>query len=126
MKLWLNLSLVITLALFAVHEMDAMTHAEWRLLPVLSGLPEDVGRDGFVLLHIPLFAGVFWAVFLSPWKRLSAQIVSGLTIVHAIVHFLLSDHPLYTFVAPIETITVYGAALSSAAYLAISFLETSE
>lgn len=126
MKLWLNLSLVITLALFAVHEMDAMTHAEWRLLPVLSDLPDETARNWFVLLHIPLFAGVFWAVFLASWRRLAAQIVSGLIIVHAIVHFLLSGHQLYTFIAPIETVTVYGAALSSAIYIAISFLETSE
>ena len=126
MKLWLNLSLVVTLALFAVHEMDAMTHAEWRLLPVLSGLPDEIARDTFVLLHIPLFVGVFWALFLASWKQMAARIVSGLLIAHAIVHFLLSGHRFYTFVAPIETVTVYGAALSSAIYLALSFLETSE
>lgn len=126
MKPWLNLSLVITLALFAVHEMDAMTHAEWRLLPVLSGMDENSARDVFVLLHIPLFVGAFWAVFFATWKRRAAQILSGLTILHAIVHFLLSGHTLYTFVAPIETITVYGAALSAAIYFALSFTETSE
>ena len=126
MKQWLNLSLVVTLALFAVHEMDAMTHAEWRLLPVLSGMDDESARDWFVLLHIPLFIAAFWMVFLAPWKRLAGQVLSGLTIVHAIVHFLLSDHQLYTFLPPIETITVYGAALSSAVYLLLSFLETSE
>lgn len=126
MKPWLNLSLVITLALFAVHEMDAMTHAEWRLLPVLNGLPDAAARDWFVLLHIPLFAGAFWMVFYSAWKRRAAQVLSGLTIVHAIAHFLLSGHQLYTFVAPIETITVYGAALSSLVYLTLSFMEPSE
>jgi hypothetical protein len=122
----LNLSLVITLALFAVHEMDAITHAEWRLLPILSGMQEQAAREMFVLLHIPLFAGAFWAVFFASWKRMAAQVLSGLTILHAIVHFLLSGHALYTFAAPIETITVYGAALSAAVYLGISFRESSE
>ena len=126
MKFWLNLSLVITLALFAVHEMDAMTHAEWRLLPVLSGMDEKAARDVFVLLHIPLFVGAFWAVFFASWKRVGAQVLSGLTILHAIVHFVMSGHELYTFAAPIETITVYGAALSAAVYLGVSFTETSE
>ena len=126
MKFWLNLSLVITLALFAVHEMDAMTHAEWRLLPVLSGMDEKAAREVFVLLHIPLFVGAFWAAFFASWKRVAAQILSGLTILHAIVHFLLSSHELYTFAAPIETITVYGAALSAAVYLGVSFKESSE
>lgn len=126
MKHGLNLSLVITLALFAVHEMDAITHAEWRLLPILSGMQEQAAREMFVLLHIPLFAGAFWAVFFASWKRMAAQVLSGLTILHAIVHFLLSGHALYTFAAPIETITVYGAALSAAVYLGISFRESSE
>lgn len=126
MKQWLNLSLVITLALFAVHEMDAMTHAEWRLLPVLSGMPDAAARDWFVLLHVPLFAGIFWAIFFSGWKRRAAQLLSGLTITHAIAHLLLSGHKHYTFVPPIETITVYGTALSAAAFLSLSFLETSE
>lgn len=126
MKPWLNLSLVITLALFAVHEMDAMTHAEWRMLPVLSGLDDDTARSAFVLSHIPLFVGAFWAVFLASWKRLAAQILSGLIIVHAIVHFLLSGLALYTFVGPIETLTVYGAAVSAAVYIALSIMETSE
>ena len=126
MKPWLNLSLVITLALFAVHEMDAMTHAEWRLLPILSGMEDGAAREAFVLLHIPLFIGVFWIAFFASWKRVGAQILSGLTILHAIVHFLLSGHELYTFAAPVETLTVYGAALSAAAYLGLSFMETSE
>ncbi|MBO6688273.1 MAG: hypothetical protein JJ931_04655 [Henriciella sp.] len=126
MKLWLNMSLVITLALFATHEMDAITHAEWKLLPILSGMEDALARNVFVLLHIPLFAGAFWAVFLAPWRRRAAQILSALTVLHAIVHFALSDHALYTFTAPVETITVYGAAVSAAAYLFLSKKETSE
>lgn len=126
MKLWLNLSLVITLALFSVHEMDAMTHAEWRLLPGLSGMEEQSARQVFVLLHIPLFVGVFWAVFIASWKRVAARILSGLTVLHAIVHFMMSGHELYTFAAPIEAVTVYGAAVSAVVYLGLSFMETSE
>ena len=126
MKPWLNLSLVTTIALFCVHEMDAMTHAEWRLLPGLSGMADDAARTTFLLLHIPLFVGVFWAVFLASWKRVAARIMAGLTLVHAIVHFLLSGHELYTFSAPIETITVYAAALTAAIYLGLSIMEPSE
>lgn len=126
MKVWLHASLTLTVALLATHEMDAMTHAEWRLLPGLSSLEEDAARELFVVLHIPLFAGILAAVYLAPWKRLAARVLCALTIVHAIAHWLLSASPLYTFTAPIETLTVYGAALSSIAYLGLSFLETSE
>ena len=126
MKLWLNLSLVLAVSLFAVHEMDAMTHAEWRLLPILGGLEDGAARDAFVLLHIPLYVGLFWALFYASWKVLAGRILSVAAIAHATAHFLLSGHDLYTFVAPIETITVYGAALAGASYIAISFRGPSE
>lgn len=126
MKALLNLSLLVTIALLAVHEMDAMTHAEWRLLPGLNGLDDATGREVFVLLHIPLYVGLFWALFYASWKQRAGQVFCALVLVHAIAHFLLSGHQLYTFVAPIETITVYGAALSAAVYLGLSFRKRSE
>jgi hypothetical protein len=42
------------------HELDAMTQAEWRLLFILSSLPEVIAEVVFVLLHIPLVAGLLW------------------------------------------------------------------
>lgn len=126
MKPWLNLSLVLTVSLFAVHEMDAMTHAEWRLLPILCGMEDAAARDAFVLLHIPLLAGIFWALFYASWKVLAGRIFALAAIAHATAHFLLSGHQLYTFVAPIETLTVYGTALTGAIYLALSFRGHSE
>lgn len=126
MNALLNLSLLVTVALLAVHEMDAMTHAEWRLLPGLGELDDATGRDVFVLLHIPLYIGLFWALFYASWKQRAGQVFCGLILVHAIAHFLLSGHQLYTFVAPIETITVYGAALSAAVNLGLSFRKRSK
>ena len=126
MKQALNLSLIVAVSLLSVHEMDAMTHAEWRLLPVLSGLEEGSARETFVLLHIPIYIGLFWALFVSPWKQLAGRIFCFVVIAHAIAHLLLSGHHLYTFDAPIETITVYGAALAGLVYLGLSFKGISE
>ena len=125
MKIALNLSLIVAVSLLSVHEMDAMTHAEWRLLPVLSGMEEDAARETFVLLHVPLYIGVFWALFVSSWRLLAGRIFSLAIIAHATAHFLLSGHDLYTFAAPIETLTVYGAALAGLIYLGLSFKGTS-
>ncbi|MHA7901068.1 MAG: DUF6713 family protein [Henriciella sp.] len=124
MKPWLNLSLITGLALLSVHEMDAMTHAEWRLLPILSGMEETAAREAFVWLHIPLYIGLFWALFFAAWRELAARVFSLAILAHAIVHFVLSGHSLYTFEAPIETVTVYGAGLSGLIYLGLSFLGT--
>lgn len=125
MKTALNLSLIVAVSLLSVHEMDAMTHAEWRLLPVLSGMEEDAARETFVLLHVPLYIGVFWALFVSSWRLLAGRIFSLAIIAHATAHFLLSGHDLYTFAAPIETLTFYGAALAGLIYLGLSFKGTS-
>ena len=126
MKTVLNLSLVLAVALLAVHEMDAMTHAEWALLPILSGLSDAVGRDVFILLHIPLYIGLFWALFFAAWKAIAARVYCGVLVIHAIVHFLMSGHELYSFSAPIETITVYGAAIAGLIYLGLSVRVASE
>ena len=40
------------------HELDAMTSYEWRLIPILRSLPEALGMTAFVIIHIPLFAGI--------------------------------------------------------------------
>ena len=126
MKVFRDLSLLMAVALLMVHEMDAVTHAEWRLLPGLSLLDDDVAREVFILLHIPLYVFLLWALFFATWKRRAALIVTGLILLHAIVHFLLSGHSLYTFVGPIETITVYGAGLFSLSYWALNLRTTSE
>lgn len=106
--------------------MDAMTHSEWLLLPLLGKFTEATGRDIFLLLHIPLYGGLFWALFLASWKQFAQRTFCGVLIVHAIAHFLLSGHELYTFVAPVETITVYGAALVGMGFLSLSIWAKSE
>lgn len=126
MKAIREFSLLIAVSLLMVHEMDAVTHAEWRLLPVLGGLDDATAREAFIFLHIPLYVVLLWALFLSRWKQRAALIVTGLIAIHAIVHFSLSGHQLYTFAAPIETITVYGAGLFSLIYWALYLRTRSE
>ncbi|MDJ0920678.1 MAG: hypothetical protein QNI84_06090 [Henriciella sp.] len=122
MKAVSTLCLLMAVSLFAVHEMDAMTHSEWLLLPLLGEFTEATGRDIFLLLHIPLYLGLFWALFYASWRKLAALIFCGALIVHGTAHGLLSGHELYTFVAPTETITVYGAVLVSVLYVALDLL----
>ena len=101
------------LALLATHELDAVARHEWRLLPIFSMLPDDTGRLWFILVHIPLFAMLFWlSGHASPKVRLRSQLTLDIFfLLHGVIHFALSKHALYEFRAPVETITVYGAAL---------------
>lgn len=110
-------------ALLLGHEMDAMVRHEWRLLPGFSAIADDaLARDLFTLAHIPLYAVLIWlAGHTRAVLRTRTQWGIDLFLVaHGAVHFILSDHRLYEFEPPVETITVYGAALVGAVHLAVS------
>ena len=113
--IWLGVVLLIG------HELDAVAHHEWRLLPGLSSFEDGVGRDMFVLLHIPLLAIFFWLMTHpdTDFRDRGRSLLAGLLIIHAGLHFILSGHELYEFEGIVAHITIYGAALAAVAYLAL-------
>ncbi len=44
---------IMGLCLFLAHEMDAVRHKEWRLLPILSRLGDEAGCRAFTAVHVP-------------------------------------------------------------------------
>ena len=109
----------LVLALLAVHELDAMIAGEWRLLPILSDMTDADGMRAFIWLHIPMFGVMFWlGGHPNPRLRYRAQFVLDLLVIgHGIAHFLLNDHPDYGFEPPVETVTVFGAALAASLHV---------
>ena len=108
-------------ALLISHELDAMIRDEWLLLPGFHRVAEQHVADVFNLLHVPIFAVVIWltssANRIHRWRTM---VVAELFMVaHAIAHTALRGASDYRFEGPVETITVYGAALASAAHLAV-------
>jgi hypothetical protein len=106
------------IALLATHELDAMTHREWEIL--LPFLDSEAGRLVFVLLHIPIFYFLF---YFSVHKSVAVQkrfkfILAVFFIIHGLAHLLASRfNGSYTFVPPVESITVYGATICGLAFL---------
>ncbi len=68
----------IGLACLFTHELDAVTHSEWRLLFGLRDLPDPTAASAFVALHVPLFFLVLWLSH-HPSPRLSTTIESLIT-----------------------------------------------
>lgn len=100
------------LSLLLCHEMDAVAQAEWRLLPVLSGLDDTAGYLWFVALHVPLFALLLWWTS-SPAARTrrTAQLsLDAFMVIHAGLHLALHDRPDYTFHSPLSGLLIFGAA----------------
>lgn len=45
-------------ALLLAHELDAVYRKEWRLLPVLRGMRDEVAVFAFILIHVPLIVAL--------------------------------------------------------------------
>lgn len=54
---------------FFSHELDAVKRHEWRVLPLLRSLPERMGEQVFIWLHVPLFALLLWGGEGDPVRR---------------------------------------------------------
>ena len=100
------------LATIFTHELDAMTHSEWRLLYVLRNLSDEQGRWWFVVLHIPLY----WALIaLTHSESARIQVASRVgfalfCIIHALLHWRMANDPMYTFHSPLSWSLILGAA----------------
>ena len=116
----------IGLACLFTHELDAITHSEWRLLLGLRSLPDPTtAASTFVALHVPLFFLILWLSH-HPAQRLAngtRLVVAAFMIVHGVLHFALSASPQYTFEGSLSNILIFGAAVSGAAYLATCWSE---
>lgn len=115
------------LGAIATHELDAVTQHEWRLLYVLRSLPEELARQGFVALHVPLFALMVWLTS-HPRTRVrenSRLALAAFLVVHVGLHLRLSDHPLYTFHGLLSQAIILGAGLCGASYVALTWVNHS-
>ena len=108
-------------ALLLSHELDAMIRSEWELFPGLNDLDSDTAADVFNLLHVPLLVPIIWVLTAgSALARRRTMIGAEVfLVVHAIGHTLVRGVDRYEFQAPVETITVYGAAGASGIHLVL-------
>ena len=116
------------LAVFVAHELDAVGRHEWRLIPGLAHLGDKMGRDLFVLLHIPIMTAVFWfSAHKSVRVRRRAQLsFDAFLFVHALVHFGFSGHKLYEFSGTWSHLIIIGAGVLGALHGALLTLNKAE
>ena len=112
---YLGLSTLLT------HELDAVANHEWRVLPLLRALPDDIGMLVFVVSHIPIFMGLI-ALVSSPHSKTRALTrlgVSTFLVVHGLLHFLFVGCPNYEFSSLLSESLIFGGAGFGAGYLAL-------
>ena len=104
---------------FIAHELDAVLHAEWRLLFVLRSLPDSTASSVFILLHIPLVAIILW---LGNHPKDRVQTVFRLSfslflVVHGGLHFWLSDAPANLFDGIDSKLLIYATSAFGLSYV---------
>jgi len=109
------------LASLFTHELDAMPNHEWRGMPLLGSLPDDVAMTWFVVLHVPLFAGLIALVASgTPRTRtLSRLVVGAFLIVHGVLHASKMGDPTYEFSSLLSQALIFGGAVLGAAFLTL-------
>lgn len=101
------------LALLFTHKIDAAFRHEWRVLPITSFLPDELGREAFIWIHVPLFAVILLA---NNNERVRVGI-AAFCVIHVGLHWLFRNHPAYEFNNPSSWGLILGAGLLGLAYL---------
>ncbi|MGK7924120.1 MAG: DUF6713 family protein [Spirulina sp.] len=101
------------------HEMDAVMHSEWRLLYFLSNLSDATAYPIFIAIHFPIYFLFFWLGNAQNWRVRDGfrLLIALFSIVHAGLHFRLSDRANYEFHGLLSNSLIYSAAIFGLAYL---------
>ena len=123
-----NLIFYLGMGALFTHEIDAIPNHEWRVLPLIRSLPDDIGMFVFVFAHVPLFA-LLIALVASKNDRTrtrSRLIISGFLVLHGLLHALFLHHPNYEFSSLLSNTLIFGGAALGAAYLGLEFRSANE
>lgn len=102
------------------HEMDAVRCREWKILPVLSRMGEEVGYLAFTALHVPLYALLLWGLFGG--GEANRSLIVGLDaffVIHAFLHIFLRNLPDNRFGSAFSWALILGASMFGAIDLLI-------
>lgn len=110
---WLYLAM---LASFFTHELDAVKRHEWRVLPLTSFLPERIGEQVFIWMHVPLFLAIF-ALGESESFRLGLSVFA---MIHVALHWAFRKHPAYEFDNASSWGLIILTGVLGAAYVAVA------
>lgn len=109
------------LAFLFTHELDAVTHSEWRLIAILQNLPDAEASPWFVALHVPLFFAILWLSHFprEVVRRWTRGLVAGFFVVHAVLHFTNGSNPLDEFHGALSRTLIVAAAVCGLAYVLV-------
>lgn len=99
------------LALFLLHEMDAVRCKEWRIFPGLSKLNELWGKRIFLLAHLPIGYFIFWQLTASQSPEIFRMVFDIFLVVHLVAHLVYLKHKENQFKDWISWTFITGAGI---------------
>ena len=113
---------LLAFALMRTHELDAVARMEWRVLPLTSWMPDDLGFPVFVAAHVPLVIAILhWAFRAGALAGERLRFWFCLfCVVHVGLHWLFRDHPEYRFNNPFSNGLIWGCGAAGLARLVAS------
>jgi hypothetical protein len=107
------------------HELDAIPNHEWRVLPLISWLPDEYGMIVFLIIHIPLFATLIaLAANANDKIRVPGKLgISIFLVIHGILHASFMGHASYEFASALSNIIIFSGALLGIVYLILEYME---
>ena len=106
------------LAAFVTHELDAVRRHEWRVLPLTSFLPDRIGAEIFIWLHIPILWALLWFDQRGGALRLC---IAAFAVVHVTLHWFYRNHPANEFNNRSSWSLIVLTGVLGAVYLVVGF-----
>lgn len=104
------------LALFLLHEMDAIRRSEWRLFIVLKDLEDSKAYQVFTFIHLFLYVIILSLLF-SQYQTITFWVLDIFFIIHAILHLLFERHPRNEFKNTFSRAIIYPMGMLAAIHL---------
>ena len=104
------------LALFLLHEMDAIRRSEWRLFIVLKDLEDSKAYQVFTFIHLFLYVIILSLLF-SQYQTITFWVLDIFFIIHAILHLLFERHPRNEFKNTFSRAIIYSMGMLAAIHL---------
>lgn len=103
------------------HELDALPNHEWRVLPLVREVPDEIGMIVFVVAHVPLFSLLIALIASSSdrTRTTSRMVISGFLLLHGLLHAMFMSDPNYEFSSMLSNTLIFGGAALGAIYLGL-------
>jgi hypothetical protein len=110
---------IMAMSLLFCHELDAVYRHEWRIMPGINRLSEEIGALVFIFAHVPVFGVIIWLVFVAEgeMQKNSGLAFSGFCMVHVLLHKLFEKHPQNEFDNILSQLLIWGAGIAGAGHI---------